>query len=77
MAYKPVASNSPMSPYGITINGRPPSCQSAPPTDYLTSVGRQDGENLPADSVIVYTDTEDFEVGREKMYSALNLYVIL
>ena len=63
VAYKPVASNSPMSPYNVTSNGRPPSCQSAPPADYVAPEGRRNGDALPtSNSFVVYTDSEDYEV---------------
>ena len=63
VAYKPVASGSPLSPYGVSPNGRPPSCQSAPPADYLVSLdGRRSGEATAQDSFVVYTDTEEYEV---------------
>merc|ERR1719383_394580 len=62
VAYKPVASGSPLSPYGVSPNGRPPSCQSAPPADYLVSLdGRRNGEATAQDSYVVYTDTEEYE----------------
>jgi len=62
VAYKPVAPSSPLSPYGVGANARPPPCQSAPPADYVsTPEGCRVGESVPADSYVVYTDTEEFE----------------